>query len=137
MLKTREELAQEIDDWVPTLETRTLTFEEFQALPEYSTTIPTGKTLGKQWRRQLYFGKHRGSWVMCTYVEDKEDPENYVGMHWEAVEIRHPWHDDVLEIRSCNVAHCTVIWFENRFSLHSSHDASISDYSCYPSLREK
>ena len=30
-----------------------LTRREFEALPEYSTTFPTGTTLGKRWRRNV------------------------------------------------------------------------------------
>jgi hypothetical protein len=29
-----------------------LTLEQFQALPEYSATLPTATTIGKRWRRQ-------------------------------------------------------------------------------------
>lgn len=85
-MKTKEELAAEIDEWIPTLETVELTQEEFDALPEYSTTIPTGKTIGKQWKRQLYYGKYLAEWVRCEYVEDP-DPE-YVGMLWHKIVVK-------------------------------------------------
>lgn len=85
-MKTNEELAADIDRWIPELENIELTQEEFDALPEYSTTIPTGKSIGKQWRRQLYFGKYRGGWVRAEYVEDP-DPE-YVGIVWHYIVIK-------------------------------------------------
>lgn len=81
-MKTAEQLAEEIDGWIPQLEEVTLSDEEFDALLEYSTTIPTGVTVGKQWKRQLYYGKYRSEWVRAEYVPDKEDPENYVGIDW-------------------------------------------------------
>lgn len=87
-MKTVEQLAQEIDEWIPELEVAELTQAEFEALLEYSTTIPTGKTIGKQWKRQLYYGKHRGEWVRAEYVPDAEDPENYVGIQWHKIEIK-------------------------------------------------
>lgn len=86
-MKTSEELAAEIDAWVPELEVVELTQAEFDALLEYSTTIPTGKTIGKQWKRQLYYGKYRLEWLRCEYVPDKEDPDNYVGMEWKKIKI--------------------------------------------------
>jgi hypothetical protein len=45
-----------------------LTWREFKELPEYSTTIPTGKTIGKVWKA------HRGGeWWLREYVELPED----------------------------------------------------------------
>lgn len=88
MPKSNEELAAEIDEWIPELDVVELTQEEFDALPEYSTTIPTGKTIGKQWKRQLYYGQYREQWVRCEYVPDEEDPENYVGMLWHLIRVK-------------------------------------------------
>lgn len=87
-MKTVAELEAEIDEWIPELEVVELTQEEFDALDEYSTTIPTGKRIGKQWKRQLYYGKYSGQWVRCEYVEDEVDPENYVGMKWHRIQFK-------------------------------------------------
>lgn len=46
------------------------------ALPEYSTTIPTGVVIGKRWKRnamigvQMRFGRCESLWEVCEYVED-------------------------------------------------------------------
>lgn len=87
-MKSKEELGAEIDAWLADVEEVELTQAEFDALLEYSTTIPTGKRIGKQWKRQIYFGKHRLSWVRAEYVEDAEDPENYVGIIWHRIKIQ-------------------------------------------------
>ena len=53
-----------------------LTADEMQRLPEYSATIPTGKTIGKRWRRRM---TERSAWdrngcgktlwwVVCEYA---------------------------------------------------------------------
>lgn len=49
-------------------------------LPEYSCTIPTGKIIGKKWKRDINFslyGQKRGTtlpdWYVCEYVKH-EDP---------------------------------------------------------------
>lgn len=57
-----------------------VTLDEFNKLGEYSTTLPTGKTIGKRWKRQLYMGPHRGRWLVGEYVEHA-DPES-VGIKW-------------------------------------------------------
>lgn len=64
--------------WTGDLERVELTKQEFEALLEYSTSLPTGKTIGKRWRRYLFSGPCAGQWVMCEYVEDP-DPE-FVGV---------------------------------------------------------
>lgn len=38
--------------WPYTLPTISMTVREFEALPEYSSTLPTGTTPGKRWRRE-------------------------------------------------------------------------------------
>lgn len=75
----------ERDAWQNGLETITMTQVEFDALLEYSTTLPTGKTIGKQWKRQLYVGPKRGAWLLCEYVEDP-DPA-YVGVRTREIHL--------------------------------------------------
>ncbi|HXH77299.1 hypothetical protein [Nocardioides sp.] len=60
----------ERDAWQNGLEPVTLTQAEVDALLEYSTTLPTGKTIGKQWKRQLYVGPKRGAWLTPRRAED-------------------------------------------------------------------
>lgn len=59
-----------------------LTQEAFNKLMEYSTTNPTGTTIGKQWKR------HKGGdeWLMCEYIPHS-DP-NLVGISYKKIVIR-------------------------------------------------
>lgn len=48
---------------------------EFERLPEYSCTIPTGVTIGKRWRRRepyMLDAPVIGRWYLCEYVETKD-----------------------------------------------------------------
>lgn len=80
--------------------TALLTEEELDALPEYSSSIPTGTTIGKRWKRRTYkesnipvdaFGYDKDGffrlvpegWVMGEYAED-ENP-NWVKIIWREV----------------------------------------------------
>lgn len=83
-MKTKAELERETDEFVRKLERVELKLWEFNALLEYSTTIPTGKTPGKSWKKQVYFGKHRGSWLRGTYVDNDPDPM-FLGIKWELI----------------------------------------------------
>jgi hypothetical protein len=40
-----------------------LTQKEFDALPEYSRSNPTGTTVGKKWKRKV-----KDSWYLCEYI---------------------------------------------------------------------
>lgn len=46
-----------------------LTQEEFDKLPEYSLTYPTGATIGKKWKCNW---KLTGRWFLCEYVEHED-----------------------------------------------------------------
>lgn len=39
-------------------------------LPEYNTSLPTGKTIGKVWR--LWWGEGFPAWFVRTYTEDPD-----------------------------------------------------------------
>lgn len=73
------------EDWTAELEVVTLTQHGFDCLFEYSTTLPTGKTIGKRWKRYLFAGPAKGTWVMGEYVEDP-DP-SMVGISWSRIEV--------------------------------------------------
>lgn len=80
-----------------------MTEAELLKLPEYSTTLPTGQTIGKRWRRDINFMARRifahlhfwdGTpepedngvrWIVGEYVPDSEP--SYVGISWSRVEI--------------------------------------------------
>lgn len=78
MSRLTEEQIAERAEWQNGLAVVELTQAEVDALLEYSTTLPTGKTIGKQWKRRLYEGPKRGRWVLCEYVEDPNPA--YVGI---------------------------------------------------------
>lgn len=62
-----------------------LTQEEFDALPEYSCTIPTGVVIGKQWKRGYPYSQPY-EWWLCEYV-DAADPK-MVGITRKRIFIR-------------------------------------------------
>jgi hypothetical protein len=45
-----------------------LTKEAFDALDEYSCSIPTGTTIGKRWKRGEPYHGPRSTWYLCEYV---------------------------------------------------------------------
>jgi hypothetical protein len=63
------------------LERIILTSEQFEGLKEYSCSIPTGKSIGKRWKRNVNaYSDLPAQWVMGTYVPDA-DPMR-VGIKW-------------------------------------------------------
>lgn len=58
-----------------------LTQKEFDDLPEYTISLPTGTFIGKQWKRDMEWCK-RG-WVMGEYT-NHPDP-NLVGIIWRDI----------------------------------------------------
>lgn len=62
------------------IETITLTQKQFDDLPEYSCSIPTGTTIGKQWKKNIYAFTNfsdkvkRQKWFLCEYIKD-DDPK--------------------------------------------------------------
>jgi len=69
----------------PQCDTYVLTREEFDALPEYSCSIPTGTTIGKEWKRRKEYKSSCDEWSMGEYVEiGKKDR---VGIAWADIEI--------------------------------------------------
>lgn len=71
------------DSWIDKLRVVVLTPREFEDLPEYSCSIPTGTTTGKMWRR--HNGSHdqeykrsggRCRWIICGYGQPTADGKN-------------------------------------------------------------
>lgn len=67
--------------------------EDFDALLEYSCSLPTGTTIGTRWKRdqnayrpirKLFFGwfkrKYRANWFVGEYAKSKM--EGKVDIHW-------------------------------------------------------
>lgn len=69
--------------------TVTLTRKEFEALPDYSCSLPTGTTIGKQWKkRKNYYDESKG-WVRGTYSKQLEP--DLVAITWENIWIASLW----------------------------------------------
>jgi len=79
-----------------------LTRREFDRMPEYSQTLPTGKTIGKRWRRNAYDLRrlpvevcglrfvfpHPPVWILGEYVPPRPDtPPDCVAIEWSRIEI--------------------------------------------------
>lgn len=62
-----------------------LTLEEFEALGEYSCSLPTGTTMGKKWKRCCPYGasNEKASWYMGQYVECSLPGQ--IGIHWSKI----------------------------------------------------
>lgn len=58
---------------------------DFDKLPEYSCTLPTGTTIGKRWKRSEFFGssKYPGRWFLGEYVP--HDKPERVGIQWREI----------------------------------------------------
>jgi hypothetical protein len=54
-------------------ETVLMTQKAFDDLLEYSCSLPTGTTIGKQWKAGWPYYGERIKWYLCEYVEH-EDP---------------------------------------------------------------
>lgn len=64
----------------------TMNFAAFKDLPEYSTTLPTGTTVGKRWRRL-----HRDEWFLGEYIENPNP--KVVSIKWREIWILFKDHD--------------------------------------------
>ena len=88
---------------------------EFKELRQYSCTLPTGTTVGKQWKRnENAYGPTRGpepDWWMGEYI-DHEDPER-IGIHWRRIIHKCRREDcDLPTWDGCPGVHCGPHLFE-------------------------
>ncbi len=68
-----------------------MTRSEFEALPEYSCTLPTGTTIGKRWKRRIPYMDRidpPNDWYMGEYVECYKDGE--IGIEWSRILLPEP-----------------------------------------------
>lgn len=67
------------------MKTIRLTRSDFDKLPNYSCTLPTGTTIGKQWKRavQRFHEEPTDEWVLGEYIEHP-DPGT-VGISWRRI----------------------------------------------------
>lgn len=57
------------------------TQRDFNDLSEYSTSLPTGTTVGKQWKRDNNHHRTNHDWNLCTYVDIGS--EDRIGIRWQ------------------------------------------------------
>lgn len=83
------ENGKNVDKWVDSLPVMKMTQQQFRALNEYSSTIPTGTTPGKMWKRlhRAYdtFFIHAGGkpqWVIGQYDPDCPKDSKTIDIHW-------------------------------------------------------
>jgi hypothetical protein len=73
------------------METVVLTRQEFDKMPNYSHSLPSGTYLGKTWRRETDDG-----WYMGEYVPDpnakigRDGQPETVGIRWRKIEMEDP-----------------------------------------------
>lgn len=69
---------------------------DFDALPEYSSSLPTGTTIGKRWKRREPYGQIPGVdpiWFMGEYYELPEGARTdrrgreVVGVRWRRLHV--------------------------------------------------
>lgn len=61
-----------------------LTRKEFNDLPEYSLSLPTGTIIGKRWKCRTY-GYPTETWIMGEYTPDPNGRPDHVGIIWRNV----------------------------------------------------
>ena len=59
--------------------------EMFSSLLDYSSSLPTGTTIGKRWKRRRDYHDESKGWVMGEYLADS-DPD-YVQIKWRDLEV--------------------------------------------------
>ena len=64
------------------METIVLTKIEFDQLPTYSCSIPTGTTIGKRWKRGAPY-INPDTWYLCEYVEASDT--KMIGIHYKLI----------------------------------------------------
>ncbi len=80
----REAAERRLEDGVPI----ELTQREFDALPEYSRSMPTGPKPGFRWRRDVNWARLRGADAEWWHAEAIDDPDpKQVGIVWRPIVI--------------------------------------------------
>jgi hypothetical protein len=65
------------------LKTIALSQKEFDALPEYSCSLPTGTPIGKRWKCGWPYKEPRTNWYLGEYVACAEP--GMVGIVWREI----------------------------------------------------
>jgi hypothetical protein len=66
---------------------------EFDSLLEYSSTLPTGTTIGKKWKKRspAFDDGKPADWYLGEYVEEKDESyrkKGYVGIIWKKIVVK-------------------------------------------------
>jgi len=65
------------------------TTKAFDALLEYSCSLPTGVFIGKQWKRNLNFRTNKPpKWLLGEYTEHPDPDRAYI--EWRDIEVVDP-----------------------------------------------
>lgn len=75
----------------PKPDVEVMTQAEFDALPSYSCSLPTGTIVGKRWRRGHPYANPT-HWWLGEYIEHP-DP-GYVGVRWRLIEVARDVRDE-------------------------------------------
>lgn len=83
-LKAMGAFFERAGEWSPSIR---LTPREFDELLGYDTSLPTGTTPGKRWKRNAnwYIRTATPEWWMGEYYEI--DDKTKMGIHWRRIEI--------------------------------------------------
>lgn len=67
-------------------ETIELTQKEFDELPEYSCSLPTGTKIGKRWKKRVPYDGENPVWYLGEITTDPEP--GFVGILWKRIKIK-------------------------------------------------
>lgn len=61
--------------------------EAFSALYDYSSSLPTGTTIGKRWKRRRDYHDESKGWVLGEYAECNPPNPDRVRIIWRDLEV--------------------------------------------------
>lgn len=67
------------------MKTVRLSQQEFDALPDYSCSVPTGVVIGKKWKRRKEYRDADKGWLMGEYVASENEDEALIA--WSEIEV--------------------------------------------------
>lgn len=61
--------------------------EAFDALYDYSASLPTGTTIGKRWKRRKNYHDESQGWILGEYAECSPPDPQQVRIIWRELEV--------------------------------------------------